>query len=884
MLHRRLLFSLFAAREIILQNFTWGFLQNIPCCKVISLKNDPLSTLSVNQKQGAFFSSTIDQNKKKRQTKQEEDLLQHQNDFPFNSAAFDEVEKELNISKSMKDHIEYGLDDVEVQKRQKMYGKNTIPPKPRKSLIALFSEQFEDRLVQILLMIAFVSTISSINEMIPLGSLAKGSTFVIDQTKIMQSFIEPGIILLILLINAAIGVWQQSSALDSMDALKKLQPQVATVLRSNKSGEGKWIDRFDASFLVPGDIIMLKAGNMVPADIKLIHLDSTTFTVDESSLTGESISVQKIPLESGSIHSQLEKNSSRGITIADQNGMLFSGTTVTQGFALGIVVRTGLNTELGKIQLGVISVDEMKTPLEQKLDKFAEDLARIIASLCFAVWLISIPRFNDPNFASFNDGAFYYGKVCVALGVAAIPEGLPAVITLVLSLGTKRLAERNVIVRKLPCIETLGCTTVICTDKTGTLTTNQMSVVSLLTFDNQTNENVEIIESIVTGSSFKPDGKIYDLKDGTDGTDQNTDFRVYSDIISVCFGCNNAKLVRDNDVYSVIGEPTEGALLCVGEKLGPKRYDSTSNNDNVDMNKRAWEQCAKRCATLDFDRDRKSMSVIYKFHCEKLQRSDQTAGTSTNNYKLLVKGAPNLLLERCSKIQLRDGTIKVLTPELQEEVKKKISLLSDRPLRCLLLAVRDIGSNEAIQSESFKDFIGAPENYSVVESNLTIVGVVGMKDPVRSDSASSIERCRQAGVRLIVISGDARETTSAVARELKVLQDREDNTKTFTGTEFFAKPKSEQISLLSKGNIVFSRTEPIHKQIIVKRLQSIEEIVAMSGDGVNDAPALRQASIGVAMGSGSEIAKEASDMILADDSFATIVSFIRNFFFYLSLF
>ena len=555
-------------------------------------------------------------------------------------------------------------------------------------------------------------------------------------------------------------------------------------------------------------------------------------------------------------------------------------------------MRTGSNTELGKIQHGVMLMNEMKTPLEQKLDKFADDLAHIIAYLCLAVWVMSIPRFHDPDFESFKDGALYYGKVCVALGVAAIPEGkndfpslyalknqlmshllrtgtlgLPAVITLVLSLGTKRLAERNVIVRKLPCIETLGCVTVICTDKTGTLTTNQMSVVSLLTFENQTRNNPEIVESVITGSSFKPLGEIYDLKDSPDQTNHPKDFELYSDIMSVCFGCNNAKLVKDdNDMYSVIGEPTEGALLCLAEKLGQIDYDDTLPCA-VDANRRVWDQSTKRCATLDFSNERKSMSVIYEFQ----NGESKTEG----KYMLLGKGAPNILLERSSKIKLRDGTLTSITPEFRERIKKQISLLSERPLRCLLLVERHIDSIQWLHNESFKDFIGNPDNYSDVESNLTILGIVGMKDPVRLDSAISIERCTEAGVRVIVISGDSRETTAAIAKELDVLRDHEDNDRIFTGTEFFAKPKSEQFSLLSRGNIVFCRTEPIHKQLIVKRLQSINEIVAMSGDGVNDSPALRQASIGVAMGSGSEIAKEASDMVLADDSFATIVSDTR---------
>ena len=851
---------------IVCPDFARGFLHQkiLRYCRkdVSSTKDAALPHLFANQPQEKHFSSTDTLNE------MDQTVEQPKEDFPFNSAPMDEVFKELNIPEECsKQHLQIGLSNTEAQDRLKRYGTNDVPSKTRKALITLFFEQFEDRLVQILLIVAAISTISSINEVIPLTSLKDCSTIDVTQSQLMQCFVEPGVILLILIVNAAIGVWQQSSALDSMDALKNLQPQIATVLRSddNKTA-GSWLDRFDARLLVPGDIVMLKTGQVIPADIKLFHFDSSTFSVNESNLTGESVSVQKF----NKLVDDFEGVHGPRVAISDQHSVVFSGTVVTKGLAQGIVVHTGTNTELGKIQRGVMTVEEMKTPLEQRLDVFADDLTRIILYLCIAIWLISIPRFNDPNFVSFNDGALYYAKDCVALGVAAIPEGLPAVITLVLSLGTKRLAERNVIVRKLPCIETLGCVTVICTDKTGTLTTNQMSVVSLMTFDKHSINDFKIVESTVSGSSFEPIGKIQDLNGSSDLDNKPADFPVYSDIISVCYGCNNSRLVSQDGTYTVIGEPTEGALLCFAEKLGTIEYNATSHH-NVAANRVVWEQTSERCATLDFDHERKSMSVICKFHGPNIQRQCNEM-TDPQLYRLLVKGAPNHLLERSSFIKLRDGTINKLTPELKKKIEREIAKMSRRPLRCLLLAVKDISSHHANRDETFPDLIDDPAKYSDVESDLTVIGVVGLKDPVRTNSVESIKKCTQAGVRIIVISGDARETTMAVARELNILQHREYDSGIFSGAEFFAKPVPEQVFLLSSGNLVFCRTEPVHKQLIVKRLQSIHEIVAMSGDGVNDSPALRQASIGVAMGSGSELAKEASDMILVDDSFATIVS------------
>lgn len=772
--------------------------------------------------------------------------------FQFDCNSINLILNELNITESPHQLIKYGLTKAQATERLSAYGMNAIPSQPRKNWIDLFFEQFDDRLVQILLFVASLSAISSISSLI--SSLPSDGN--VDDVNILESLVEPLIILLILILNAAVGVWQQLSALESMDALEKFQPRLATVLRSeDRQSNSEWISKFDATNIVPGDIIKIRAGDMIPADVKLLSLDSSVLGVDESCLTGESETVLKVP-NADFTTTAITKARSK-VPISEQSSMAFSGTTVTQGSAKALVVRTGVKTEIGKIHKGVLSVVDTKTPLGIKLDEFGDNLALIIAFICAAVWVVSIPRFDDPIFPSMFDGALYYAKLGVALGVAAIPEGLPAVVTLVLSLGTRRLADRNVIVRKLPSVETLGCVTVICSDKTGTLTTNQMTAVALLTFDRGHDTRIACIENEIQGSSYEPLGAVV-------GVDIDELIRyptgAIQDIISVCFGCNNAELVVKDGKCTVIGEPTEGALLCLGEKLSEVNYQNLDTN-TINVNKVQWEKQREKIVTLEFDRDRKSMSVLFSSQTHANGKYNKTS------VDVLVKGAPNGLLDRCVNIKLRDGDVVTLTEDIRNEIECAISTLSCRPLRCLLLATRQLKSYTSNPASFRVDY----PNFTDVETDLTIVGIVGIKDPVRDDVKKSIKTCKDAGIKVIMISGDAKETSTSIAEELHILEENESTVKAFTANEFFSKNDSEQISILKSGNLVFSRTEPIVKQKIVKMLQSNSEITAMTGDGVNDGPALRQASIGVAMGSGSDVAKEAADMILIDDGFSTIV-------------
>ncbi len=383
---------------------------------------------------------------------------------------------------------------------------------------------------------------------------------------------------------------------------------------------------------------------------------------------------------------------------------------------------------------------------------------------------------------------------------------------------------------------------------------NQMTAVSLVTLDN----NFKLIESHVNGAV-----------NGIDA-DEISQFPTgaIADILAVSFGCNDAELIKKDDEHiAVVGQPTEGALLYLAEKLGPIRYKRMATGD-ISANRKNWEKSWEKCATLEFDRERKSMSVIIR---PSQQNSAQIIPT-----KILVKGAPDTLLQRCSRIKCRNGSVVHLSSDLRDELKTSISSMSHRPLRCLLLAVKELSVPEKASSlPSSNALLQNSTNFVQIESDLTVVGLVGIKDPVRPEVFRSVKICKKAGIKVIMVSGDAKETTAAIAQELNILG-KDELYKVFTGGEFFSKEEDEQRSLLSNGNAVFYRTEPIDKQKIVKLFQTMNQVPAAMGDGINDAPALRQASIGVAMGSGSDVSKEAADMILVDDSFASVVNGIEE--------
>ncbi|KAG4174094.1 hypothetical protein ERO13_A11G098900v2 [Gossypium hirsutum] len=716
--------------------------------------------------------------------------------FPAWSWSVEHCLKEYDV------RLDKGLSSYKVEKRREKYVWNELAKEKGKPLWRLVLEQFDDMLVKILLVAAFISFLLAYMH----GSESEESGF--------EAYVEPFVIVLILVLNAIVGVWQETNAEKALEALKEMQCESGKVLRDG--------------FLVPD----LPARELVPGDI--VELQSTT---------GEAMPVLKgtSPIFQKECELQAKEN------------MVFAGTTVVNGCCVCIVVCTGMNTEIGKIQKQIheASLEESDTPLKKKLDEFGSRLTTAIGIVCLIVWLI-----NYKNFLSYDmvegwpanvrfsfEKCTYYFKIAVALAVAAIPEGLPAVITTSLALGTRKMAQKNAIVRKLPSVETLGCTTVICSDKTGTLTTNQMSVAEFFTLGGKTTTSL---------------------------------------MAEICAVCNDAGIFCDGRLFRATGLPTEAALKVLAEKMGVP--DAKMRNKIRDSELVAnylidrstvklgccewWIKRSKRVATLEFDRVRKSSSIIVR----------EAAGQS----RLLAKGAVESLLERSTHVQLADGSLAPMDEPCRQLLLSRQTEMSSKGLRCLGLAYKeDLGEFSDYYSENHpahKKLLD-PACYCSIESDLVFVGAVGLRDPPRDEVHKAIEDCKRAEIRVMVITGDNKSTAEAICREIKLFSDGEDlRGKSFTGKEFMALSPSQQIETLSKpGGKVFSRAEPRHKQEIVRMLKEMGEIVAMTGDGVNDAPALKLADIGIAMGiTGTEVAKEASDMVLADDNFSTIVSAVAE--------
>jgi Ca2+ transporting ATPase len=596
--------------------------------------------------------------------------------------------------------------------------------------------------------------------------------------------------------------------------------------------------------LVPGDIISVAVGDRIPADCRVLAIQSNSFSVDQAILTGESESVGKDTAVVKDLKAVKQ----------DQINTLFSGTTVVTGHATAIVVLTGSSTAIGDIHESITAQISEPTPLKQKLNDFGDTLAKVISIICIIVWLINIPHFNDPTHGSWAKGAIYYLKIAVSLGVAAIPEGLAVVITTCLALGTRKMAAKNAVVRSLPSVETLGSCSVICSDKTGTLTTNQMSV-NKIVYINETGNDLEELD--VEGTTFSPLGNITSkgaVVNNAAGK-SNTVFQM----TEVAALCNDAQLALDakSGTYSNVGEPTEGALRVLVEKIGTpdsaqnQRRASVAAHDGLHLASSWYEKRTPRLATYEFSRDRKSMSVL--------------VGNKTQQ-KLLVKGAPETIIDRCTHTLVgANGKRVPMSKSLSELLLREVVDYGNRGLRVIALAsVENVASNPLLKKAK------TTSEYSQLEQKLTLLGLVGMLDPPRPEVAGSIRKCKEAGIRVIVITGDNRNTAETICRQIGVFGEYEDLTgKSYTGREFDNLSESEQLAAAKRASL-FSRVEPNHKSKLVDLLQSAGEVVAMTGDGVNDAPALKKADIGVAMGSGTDVSKLAADMVLADDNFATI--------------
>ncbi|HCS93951.1 MAG TPA: calcium-translocating P-type ATPase, PMCA-type [Bavariicoccus seileri] len=626
-----------------------------------------------------------------------------------------------------------GLSKQEVAKRLESYGKNELEAKKEVSLFKKVLEQLKDPMIIVLLIAAFLSYVSS------------GFT----------DWIESVIILLIVVVNAIISISQENNANKSLEALKKMSAPLAKVIR-----EGK-LEHVETSSLVPGDIIDLEVGDLVPADARI--LSSSSLKADESAMTGESVPVTKkdidvLPDDTG---------------LADRKNMLISSTIVTNGRATCVVTNTGMKTEVGQIANMLNTEDDNVTPLQIKMAEISKILSIACLGICVLMFVIGI-IYQRPVLEIF--------MMAVALGVAAIPEGLAAIVTIVLALGVQRLVKRHAIVKKLPAVETLGAASVICSDKTGTLTQNKMTIVE----------------------TFAPKEESDEL------------------LLTIGALCNDTKLtVEANSDIQVSGDPTETAFIT-------KAYEE-------DLNKNDLDAAYPRVAEVPFDSERKLMSTIHQM---------------PNGYRVMVKGAADVLLGRCH-----------IDDELRQEVLDKNSEMASKALRVLGLAYKDISE---LPEEA------TTEN---TEVDLTFVGLVGMIDPPREEVKQAVAECYDAGIRPVMITGDHQLTAIAIAKELGIYQE---GNQALTGAELDQISQEQLIADVSKY-AVYARVSPEHKMRIIKAWQAQHKVVAMTGDGVNDAPALKVADIGCAMGiTGTDVAKGAADMILTDDNFATIVHAVEQ--------
>ncbi|KAL8781345.1 MAG: hypothetical protein Q9194_000436 [Teloschistes cf. exilis] len=715
-----------------------------------------------------------------------------------------------------------GLTDSQVRQSAERYGRNALPEDPPTPLWKLVLEQFKDQLVVILLVSAAISFALALFE----------------ESEDWTPFVDPLVILTILILNAIVGVSQESSAEKAIAALQEYSANEAKVVRNGVLGAIR------AEELVPGDVISVAIGDRIPADCRVLSIQSNSFNVDQAILTGESESVGKDTKAIGD----------KGAVKQDQINMLFSGTTVVTGHATALVVLTGASTAIGDIHESITSQISEPTPLKEKLNDFGDMLAKVITVICVLVWLINIQHFSDPSHGSWAKGAIYYLKIAVSLGVAAIPEGLAVVITTCLALGTRKMAAKNAVVRSLPSVETLGSCSVICSDKTGTLTTNQMSV-NKVVFFNQSGAGLSEID--VEGTTFAPQGQL--SSNGQRIENLAATSEIASKLTEVAALCNESRLSFDakNGTFGNIGEPTEGALRVLVEKVGTPNVTLNQKNENVPAHERLhlasdfYEKLNPHIATYEFSRDRKSMSVLVG---------------RDNQQRLLVKGAPESIIERCTHILVGSSGKKIpLERKHADILSQEVVQYGNRGLRVIALA-----SREDSQIKSQFSNAKTTEEYLQIEQDLTFIGLVGMLDPPRPEVSASIRKCKEAGIRVVVITGDNRNTAESICRQIGVFKPNEDLTgKSYTGREFDALSDGEKLAAAKRASL-FSRTEPTHKSQLVDLLQSSGEVVAMTGDGVNDAPALKKADIGVAMGSGTDVSKLAADMVLADDNFATI--------------
>ena len=654
------------------------------------------------------------------------------------------------VEKQMQTNIEFGLNEKQVEDKQNKFGLNKLEEKKKESIVIKFIKQFNDFMIIILIIASIISAVVARLE----GS---------------NDYFDSIIIIAIVVFNAIMGLVQEAKAEKSLEALKKMTAPTCRVKRNGK------ISTIKSEQIVPGDIVLLEAGNYVPADCRLIS--SSNLKIEESSLTGETVPVLK---EANSI---LKEKTALG----DMVNMAFSTTIVVNGHGEAIVTDIGMNTKVGKIAKMIITNEAPETPIQKKLEEVGKSLGIACLGICLLIFVIGLLKKIEP---------IEMFMTSVGLAVAAIPEGLPAIVTIMLSIGVTKMAKKNSIIRKLPAVETLGSSSVICSDKTGTLTQNKMQVTKIANINGETNDK-EYIKWLMGMATM----------------------------------CTDVEISKENGKMELTGEPTEKAIVS-------KALDEGQNKNEL-------YNVMKRVKDIPFDSSRKMMTTIHKM---------------PNGYRVITKGAPDVLLKRCNKVY-DNGNVTTLDYSKTKLIENQNNKMADEALRVLAIAYLDIPN------------LPSKIDTETVEKNLIFIGLIGMIDPPREGVKEAVATCKEAGIKTVMITGDHIITAKAIAKDLGILRGSD---LAVTGEELDKIPQS----ILQKNIMnysVFARVTPEHKVRIVKAYQSTGAVVAMTGDGVNDAPALKNADIGIAMGkNGTDVAKNAADMVLTDDNFVTIVEAVKQ--------
>jgi Ca2+-transporting ATPase len=705
-----------------------------------------------------------------------------------------------HVADGLATHIERGLDPAEAEKRLRQHGPNELEEKAGPGFLKLLAAQFGNFLVIILIVAALVSLF--------LGEV-----------------IDAVAIIVIVALNAVVGVVQESKAEKALHALKKMSAPNAQVVRGGRQ------ETIPSRDLVPGDVVVIEAGNYVPADLRLV--ESFNLKVEEASLTGESVPAEK------SARVVLDREAPLG----DRTNSAFMSTLVTYGRGKGIVTGTGMNTQIGIIAGMLQSYEDQATPLQAKLNQLAKALGLGCLAVCFIVFFYGL--FRDTRLSTIlSDGFMPYltaerkdivdlFMIAVSLAIAAVPEGLPAVVTICLALGMQKMIRRHALIRKLPAVETLGCATVICSDKTGTLTQNEMTVLEVLAGGKAYH---------LTGEGYSPKGE-YLLGDAPMNplSDRALALLLHGSVL-----CNDARLEESGEgkgdrTWRMVGDPTEGAMVVAAAKGGLWR--STE------------EETFPRVMEIPFDSERKRMSTVHS-----LEKAQERALGVDGPAVLFVKGAPDVILGLCREAVEEDRFVPLDDGRRKAAVEAN-HMMADRALRVLGVAMRPLGA--------------LPEScdYTVMERDLTFLGLMGMIDPARPEAIDAVRRAKEAGIKTVMVTGDHKDTAQAVAREIGLLTP---GGKVLTGAELDGMSDAELTRIIEDVNVC-CRVSPHHKTRIVDAFKTRDHVVAMTGDGVNDAPALKRANIGVAMGiTGTDVSKQTADMVLTDDNFASIVAAVEE--------